>query len=410
MLYLYSLGIYIYGVILQFASYFDPKAKLLILGREQSISVVKSIKSKYPDSKWIWIHAASLGEFEQGRHLIDRISADYSHYKIALSFYSPSGYVPKQNYHNADMVFYMPLDTAYNANELIDTLSPHLAIFIKYDFWWNHLKALQSKSIPTVFISTMIRSDQYFIKNSLGSIRSILSSVNHYYVQTQKSADLLQSIGITNTTVTGDSRLDSILYEEVNEVPIQKEILEWKSNGKCIIYGSVHLSDMGVIKEMSSINAKHLVVPHDIDAANIIAFHSQLPASTIYSQSGLEDSPMVILDKLGVLRHLYSMTDLVYIGGGFGKGIHNILEPLVQLVPILIGPNYYKFPEAVDLITEDAIKTIDTAALALIEAKKMLMVSNKERKKTQERYIRAHSGATDQIVSSLGENKWICIL
>ena len=407
MLYLYSLGTYIYGVILQFASFFDPKAKLLIRGREQSISVVKSIKLKYPDSKWIWIHAASLGEFEQGRYLIDRISADYSQYKIALSFYSPSGYVPQQNCQNVDMVFYMPLDTVYNANKLIDTLSPHLAIFIKYDFWWNHLNALQSKSIPTVFISTMIRSDQYFIKYKLGSIRSILSSVDHYYVQTQKSADLLQSIGIVNTTVTGDSRLDSILFEEVNDVPIQKEILNWKSNGKCIIYGSVHLSDMEVIKEMSSINVKHLIVPHDIDSANITAFQSQLPASMIYSQSGLEDSSMVILDKLGVLRHIYNTADLVYIGGGFGKGIHNILEPLVQLIPILIGSNYHKFPEAVDLITEDAIKAIDTATLACIEAKNMLMESNNERKKTQNQYIRTHSGATEKILPSLEENKWI---
>ena len=407
MLYLYSLGTYIYGVILQFASFFDPKAKLLIRGREQSISVVKSIKLKYPDSKWIWIHAASLGEFEQGRYLIDRISADYSQYKIALSFYSPSGYVPQQNCQNVDMVFYMPLDTVYNANKLIDTLSPHLAIFIKYDFWWNHLNALQSKSIPTVFISTMIRSDQYFIKYKLGSIRSILSSVDHYYVQTQKSADLLQYIGIDNTTVTGDSRLDSILFEEVNDVPIQKEILNWKSNGKCIIYGSVHLSDLEIIKEMSSINAKHLIVPHDIDSANITAFQSQLPASMIYSQSGLKDSSMVILDKLGVLRHIYNTADLVYIGGGFGKGIHNILEPLVQLIPILIGSNYHKFPEAVDLITEDAIKAIDTATLACIEAKNMLMESNNERKKTQNQYIRTHSGATEKILPSLEENKWI---
>ena len=407
MLYLYSLGTYIFGVILQFASLFHPKAKLLIRGREQSISVVKSIKLKYPDSKWIWIHAASLGEFEQGRYLIDRISADYSQYKIALSFYSPSGYVPQQNCQNVDMVFYMPLDTVYNANKLIDTLSPHLAIFIKYDFWWNHLNALQSKSIPTVFISTMIRSDQYFIKYKLGSIRSILSSVDHYYVQTQKSADLLQSIGIVNTTVTGDSRLDSILFEEVNDVPIQKEILNWKSNGKCIIYGSVHLSDMEVIKEMSSINVKHLIVPHDIDSANITAFQSQLPASMIYSQSGLKDSSMVILDKLGVLRHIYNTADLVYIGGGFGKGIHNILEPLVQLIPILIGSNYHKFPEAVDLITEDAIKAIDTATSACIEAKNMLMESNNERKKTQNQYIRTHSGATEKILPSLEENKWI---
>ena len=407
MLYLYNIGIYVYGAILWLASLFVPKARELTTGRKQTLSIVKSKRNQYPDAKWIWIHAASLGEFEQGRHLIDRISAEYPQHKIALSFYSPSGYLARKDYKNVDMVFYMPLDTNPNAKSFIKELNPHLAIFIKYDFWWNHLNALQSKSIPTVFISTMIRSDQYFIKYKLGSIRSILSSVDHYYVQTQKSADLLQSMGIVNTTVTGDSRLDSILFEEVNDVPIQKEILDWKSNGKCIIYGSVHLSDMEVIKEMSSINAKHLLVPHDIDSANITAFQSQLPASMIYSQSGLEDSSMVILDKLGVLRHIYNTADLVYIGGGFGKGIHNILEPLVQLIPIIVGPNYHKFPEAVDLITEDAIKTIDTATLSCIEAKKMLMESNNEREKTQKHYIKIHSGATEKILSSLGENKWI---
>ena len=183
--------------------------------------------------------------------------------------------------------------------------------------------------------------------------------------------------------------------------------MDWKSSGKCIIYGSVHLSDLEVIQEMSSINAKHLVVPHDIDAANISAFQSQLPEAMIYGQSGLKVSSMVILDKLGILRHIYSTADLVYIGGGFGKGIHNILESLVQLIPILIGPNYLKFPEAVDLISEDAIKTINTATLACVQAKKMLMEPNKQRRKSQEQYIRSHSGATNQVVSSLSEKKWI---
>ena len=407
MLYLYNIGIYIYGAILRLASFLDPKAKELIHGRRNSLDLIRLKKANFPNAKWIWIHAASLGEFEQGRHLIDQIATDHSLYKIALSFYSPSGYLPRQNYKNADMVFYMPLDTRHNAKVLIDELSPQLAIFIKYDFWWNHLKALQTKSIPTIFISATIRPDQYFIKNKLGSIRSILSNVDHYYVQNQESADLLHSIEIRQTTVTGDSRLDSILSEQSKELAIHKEIMAWKGDQKCIIYGSIHLSDISVIKEMNSITVKHLIVPHDIDEANIYAIQAQLPEARVYSDEGLQDSSMVILDQTGVLRHIYNMADLVYIGGGFGKGIHNTLEPLVHLVPLLIGPNYGKFPEAIDLISVGAIKTIALSNMANQEANQLLMEPNTQRKLLQKSYLSKNSGATDQILSSLVKNQWM---
>ncbi len=407
MLYLYNVGIYIYGAILKLVSPFVPKAKEIVQGRQQSLDIIQSKKEEHPNAKWIWIHAASLGEFEQGRYLIDRIAIDYPQYKIALSFYSPSGYVPRKNYKNADMIFYMPLDTRHNAKVFIETLTPSLTIFIKYDFWWNHLYTLQSLSIPTVFISSEIRPEQYFIKRKLGNIRNLLSGVDHYYVQTQNSADVLHSVGITNATVTGDSRLDSILHEEVKELPIQKEILNWKGNQKCIIYGSVHLSDIDVLKSMLTLEAKHLIVPHDIDLANITAIQSHLPTSIVYSQSGLQGSTVAILDQIGVLRHIYNTADLVYIGGGFGKGIHNTLEPLVQLVPILIGPKYHKFPEAIDLIAIDAIRTIDIANKAHQEASRILEDSNKQSKTTQQQYISAHSGATDSVIYSLKKNKWI---
>ncbi len=396
-----------YGVILNLASFVDPKAKKLVQGRKQTLKIIESKKAEYPNTKWIWVHAASLGEFEQGRHLINRISAEYPEYKIALSFYSPSGYEPRQNYKIADLVVYMPLDTKQKAIEFINTLSPHLAIFIKYDFWWNHLNELQSKAIPTIFISAEIRPNQYFIKNKLGGIRSILTKIDHFYLQTQRSADLLNSIGISSTTVTGDSRLDSIINEEKLALPIQKEIETWKSGQKCIIYGSVHLSDINAIKQMLNIEAKHLIVPHDVDLINISSIQSHLPNAVKYSELGFNNSSVVILDQIGVLRHLYYTADLVYIGGGFGKGIHNTLEPLVQLVPIIIGPSYSKFPEAIELISVDAIRTIHTANIAFEEAEQMLMSSNHLRKMAQRQYIRTHSGATAHIIVSLANNNWI---
>lgn len=407
MLYIYNIGIHIYGLLLRLASLFVPKAKALVKGRSRSLEIIRSKKAEFPNEKWIWVHAASLGEFEQGRHLIDILAEKYSEYKIALSFYSPSGYVPRHNYKNVDMVFYLPLDTVGNANTLIKSLSPHLAIFIKYDFWWNHLNALQDSSIPTIFISAEIRTNQYFVKYHFGKIRTILEQIDHFYVQTQKSADLLRSIDIQHATVAGDSRLDSILNEEVAALPILNEIIEWKGDQKCIIYGSIHLSDIDVLNEMTSIEARHLIVPHDIDETNISSIKSQLPGAEIYSDSGLQDCSLVILDKLGVLRHIYGKADIVYIGGGFGNGIHNTLEPLVSLVPILIGPNYHKFPEAVFLTENYAIEVVDDPAKAKSVTQQLLLSSHTRTKCIQEQYISLHSGATNKIISSMLKNKWI---
>lgn len=407
MLLLYELIIRIYGVILLIAALFHSKARELVRGREQSLDIILNKKSQYPKARWIWIHASSLGEFEQGRYMIDSLSSKFPEYKIALSFYSPSGYLPRSNYVNADMVFYLPLDTLKNAKNLIRVLSPHLAIFIKYDFWWNHLRALQLCSIPTLFISTTIRSNQYFIKYKLGGIRKILTKVNHFYVQTQESAELLNSIDIHTTTVVGDSRLDSIIHEKNEELPIKKEIFDWKINSTCIIYGSIHLTDIEIIKELSSLPGKHLIVPHDVDGKSIEVIQKQLPRAVLYTESGMSDSPIVILDKLGMLRHIYDTSDLVYIGGGFGRGIHNTLEPLVKLVPILIGPNYSKFPEAIDLVSKGAITVVDSAQNARNIANEILASPNKESKAVQQEYISSHSGATQQILSSIVKNGWI---
>lgn len=406
MLSIYSFGIFIYGLLLRFFSIFNVKAQKLVVGRSKTFDIIRKGKAIYPNSDWIWIHASSLGEFEQGRYLIEEIKSKHSSYKIALSFYSPSGYEPRKDYQFADMVFYLPLDSPSNASQLVKLLSPKLAIFIKYDFWWNHLRSLIKYQIPTVFISAMIRRDQYFIKYNLKSLRSILGDITHFYVQNKNSQIILNEKGIKQCTVTGDSRLDSILHEESLNLEIHREILEWKGAKKCIVYGSIHKSDIPIIRELQDVDARHLIVPHDVNDENIDTIRKSVLGSELYSSSGFE-SNIVILDKTGILRFIYACSDLVYIGGGFGKGIHNILEPLIHHKPIIIGPKYDKFPEATDLVEKDAIRTINTTNQARVIAKDYLNGENNQIKILQDQYIKAKSGSTHKILRSMTKNGWI---
>ena len=378
----------------------------MLEGRSVSFDIINEGKNKHPNADWIWIHAASLGEFEQGRYLIERIQSNYPQYRIALSFYSPSGYEARKNYKYADIVFYLPLDTTKNAEYLVKTLNPVLAIFIKYDFWWNHLYALSKSNINTVFISAMIRPDQYFVRYKLGRIRSILQGINHYYVQTKDSKEILKSLNIDQCTISGDSRLDSILKEKKPPLAIKREILEWKSSKRCFIYGSVHVSDIPVIKAMQDLDAYHIIVPHDVDEKNINHFTSSFPSSQRYTISGFQGN-IVVLDQSGLLRFLYDLADIIYIGGGFGKGIHNVLEPLIYTKPIIVGPKYEKFPEAIELIAKDAIRTISHANQAINAAKTSLERYNKYTLSLQKQYIQENSGASDIILGSLGDNQWI---
>jgi len=407
MLYIYCIGIKFYGFIIWLASFFNPKAKSILSGRKSTLKYISEQKLLFPLSDWIWIHASSLGEFEQGRHLIERLKIEYPEYKIALSFFSPSGYDARKDYEKVDMVFYLPLDTAKNAELLLESLNPQLAIFIKYDFWWNILNQLQIAQVPTVFVSSVIRSNHYFVKYQLGKIRSILKGINHFYVQNEQSKELLKSLSILQVTVAGDSRLDSILAETTPENIVFSELSNWKSDDKCMLYGSVHEADIEVIKSMQSIDARHLIVPHDIHVSNIQVFKNSFPNAGLYSESGFQKQSMIILDQMGILKYIYRFSDVIYIGGGFGKGIHNTLEPLVHLKPLIIGPNYLKFPEAVTLVGEDVIKTISTPKEAKNTALQCLNEDIKVRKAKQKRYIFSNSGATSVILASLRQNNWV---
>lgn len=394
MLTIYSIGIAIYGWALKVASLFNVKAKLWVEGRQDTLQALSELDHS---CSWIWIHAASLGEFEQGRHLIERIKQQYPNYKIALSFFSPSGYEARKNYRYADHVFYMPLDTKINAVSSIQALRPALAIFIKYDFWWNHLKALQEQEIPIIYLSATFRPDQYFVKWKLSKFINILKNVRFFYLQDEPSAKVLDNIAIQQYAIVGDTRLDTILSDEPNNQQ-KAEIEQLKASiksRKCIIYGSVHKEDLELVKQSVSKyeDVFHLIFPHELDE---ISMRTWEEAIKNYDNT-------LIYSKMGVLKHSYTLSDIVYIGGGFGSGIHNTLEPLKHLKPIIIGPKYQKFPEAIDLIQKGGIIDIATINEFTSVVSDLLDKSRQSISLAQSQYIEMSKGATDKVLSSLKE-------
>lgn len=394
----YNLGIHLLGIAMRLAAIFSHKARLWVDGRKHSYDAMDKLNR---DKSTIWVHASSLGEFEQGKYLIQQLKHVYPDHQIALSFYSPSGYEAKKNWSFADSIFYIPLDTRKNARATISHLRPEMIIFIKYDFWWNHLSEAIRREIPVYFVSATFRSDQYFIKSNSAFFRNVLSGINHFFVQDAKSAEILDQINIKQYTVIGDTRLDSVLNEPSPNSAVA-EVLSNLSQSKgdklCAIYGSVHLADMPIISSFIAQQRDifHIVFPHELNPSNIADIKNHLASA--HSQSTEQDH-ISIVDSLGVLKHSYAMADLVYIGGGFGDGIHNTLEPLVHLQPIIIGPKYQKFPEAVHLVQTQGITCISTPnefekqADLLINAEQSDVIDN------QRSYISENKGATEKLIS-----------
>ena len=395
----YSIGIRMYGWIIKLCSMWNHKASLWIHGRKNVFDVLAIARAKHPDDLWIWVHASSLGEYEQGKHLMNLLKNDNPSIKIALSFFSPSGYEQCKANTIADIVFYMPLDTQSNASKTIAALLPKVAIFIKYDFWWNHLKVLQEHKIHTFFISSTFRTDQYFVKYKINSMIKILRSIDHFFVQDVNSLSVLSQLEITQATVVGDSRLDSILSEDTQEYPIIDDLDEWSNDHKIIIYGSVHTSDLFIVNAMLEIEAYHLIVPHDINEANLKEIETRLSIPTTrYSDYVTKGSNnVIILDQMGVLKHIYCKADIIYIGGGFGDGIHNVLEPVIHYKPILIGPKYHKFPEAIALVESKAIRVIEKADNAYSAALSYLESGEMSYSEMQMKYVKENSGASEKI-------------
>lgn len=353
MILFYNLFIFLSDKVMKLASLFHPKAKAFVSGRKNLFQKLeKTLSEKAPT---LWIHCASLGEFEQGRPIIEAIKEEFPHYRIVLSFFSPSGYEVRKNYPLAHLVCYLPWDTPFNARHFIRIVRPDLAIFVKYEFWLHYARELKKQGIPLLSVSSIFRKDQLFFKPYGKFHRDTLRCFSHFFVQNKESVALLQSIGITSCTLAGDTRFDRVhhIVKQGDEIPIARM---FKADQKVFVVGSCWPEDLDVLVPFINENKlKFIIAPHEPSESFISGLEKSLEVKSIrYSQAAdrnLDEYQVLIIDNVGMLSRLYRYGEFAYIGGGFGKGLHNILEAACYGIPVLFGnKNYEKFQEAVDLI------------------------------------------------------------
>lgn len=355
MLFLYNLVISIAGFFLKIAALFSPKIKLFTEGRKNVFAILEE-KIK-PSDKTIWFHSASLGEYEQGLPVIEKIKEKYPSHKIIVTFFSPSGYEVRKNNTVADTTVYLPLDTKSNAKKFLKLVHPELAFFIKYEFWLNYLKELETSQTPTYLVSGIFRDNQMFFKWYGGFYRKALKAFTYFFVQNESSKEKIEAIGFHNVIVSGDTRFDRVnaILKRDNTLDF---IESFKNNAPAIVIGSSWPKDEALIAEyinQAPEDVKFIIAPHNIKAEQIASLKSQITKSTVlFSEKkdlDLSDFNVFIIDTVGLLTKIYSYGTIAYVGGGFGNpGIHNILEPATFGIPIVIGPNYSNFAEATQLV------------------------------------------------------------
>lgn len=400
---LYHIGIYLYGILIKVAALKNHKAKLWIEGRKETFNYLK--KSIQETDSIVWIHAPSLGEFEQARPIIEKIKKEKNNYKILLTFYSPSGYEVRKEYPLADYICYLPLDTASNAKQFVNMVNPCITFFVKYDFWANYLNELQKNNLKHYVISAVFRSNQYFFKKSGKWMLHILSKVNHFFVQNEDSKCMLLTRNITNVSNVGDTRFDRVL--EITKNKKNLPILEnFKGSTPLFIGGSTwpHGEEMLLefIKHYGK-RFKYVIAPHEINQESITKLHSQLNLEMLrYSHANAQNAKtaqVLIIDNIGLLSSLYAYADIAYIGGGFGKGIHNTLEAATFGMPIFIGPKNEKFQEAQELKKMGIAIEIKSAQGMIAQCDLLLTRQKKwtELKEKSANYVKDKAGATNKI-------------
>ena len=400
---LYNIFVSLAIVIIKLLALFNKKLNLFVKGRR---NVFKDLDIQLSDkNNVIWFHSASLGEFEQGIPIIEKLKEHYPNYKILVTFFSPSGYEVRKNYPLADCVTYLPFDTYNNAKKFIAKVNPKLAVFIKYEFWPNFLKVLKDTNTPTILVSGIFRENQLFFKGYGGFYRKALQSFTHFFVQNKLSKNLLSNIGYTNVNVSGDTRFD-----RVNGIVKQREelafIKAFSKDKLTLIAGSTWPEDealiVNYINNKATENERFIIAPHNIKEEAILQLKKSIK-KTVYRYSDTQKTQtaqVLIIDSIGLLTSIYAYATLAYVGGGFNKsGIHNILEPATYGVPIIIGPNYSKFKEAYDLIATKSCHSInseDTFNKILSTLIKNPNLIKSEGQKTKD-YIKNNVGATDII-------------
>ena len=402
-IYAYLLGVAIY-------SRFNEKVRKMWRGERDAFRILK--EKVDPDAKYVWFHAASLGEFEQGRPLMEQLRKDHPEYKILLTFFSPSGYEVRKNYEGADIICYLPLDTITNARRFLRLIRPVMAFFIKYEFWYNYLHILKHRNIPVYSVSSIFRPDQVFFKWYGRQYRHVLNCFTHFFVQNEISRELLGKIGVTSVSIVGDTRFDRVL--QIKEASKQLPIVEqFKQKAKAFVAGSSWQPDEEIFIKYFNEHKdwKMIIAPHVIGEDHLILIEKLLEGRKVVRYSSLDgqdcqdrlaDADALIIDCFGLLSSIYHYGDVAYVGGGFGVGIHNLLEAAVWEVPVFFGPNNERFQEA------QALKKgggFEISNYEDFEKQMNRFMVDEDYLKVQGQlaglYVKEKAGATSQVLSSV---------
>jgi 3-deoxy-D-manno-octulosonic-acid transferase len=411
---MYDIAIAFYAFIVRFASLFNKKAKKMLTGQRKTFSILA--EKMDAQAQYIWFHAASLGEFEQGRPLIEKIRKEKPEYKILLTFFSPSGYEVRKDYAGADVVCYLPFDFRSNARKFLDLAKPEIAIFIKYEFWMNYLNNLKNRNIPTYIISAIFRPTQIFFRWYGYRYRNVLKNFNWFFVQDKNSLQLLQRFNLHNTMISGDTRFDRVyeISEQRKALPlIEKFVCKTDEKQRIFIAGSTWDKDEEILLPFFNQHPeiKLIIAPHETKDSRIAELSARLSRPyQRYSQADektIAQAGCLIIDCVGLLSSIYRYGEIAYIGGGFGAGIHNILEAAVYGMPVLFGPNYGKFKEAGELTACKGAFPISNeedfaAQMNNLTTYPELIQTAGEKAKT---YVADNLGATQKIYNSIFKAK-----
>lgn len=398
-----------YGLVIRMASVKNPKAKLWVSGRKNWRTTLEEKISKIKNEKKIWVHCASLGEFEQGRPLIEAIRKKYPKYKIVLTFFSPSGFEASKNYSYAEIIAYLPLDTKRNADDFMTIVKPHMAIFIKYEFWINFLNALKSSHTPSYLVSAVFKDHHPFFKWYGKIFVRSLEAFKVLFVQDKHSKELLKGIGYNNVEICGDTRFDRVLEvkEKFEAIP---ELEKFKGSCKLILGGSTWPGDEDLIieafKKLGQPEVKLVIAPHEIDKNSIDGLREKLETNglnyCVFTEGIETNCNVLILNTMGMLSRSYAYANMAYVGGGFNEGIHNILEPAVYHIPVaFFGSDFHKFNEAVDLVQlQGAFNVLNAEELRKRWEKVLKDTSEKERISfVLQEYFAANGNVTSKVMS-----------
>ncbi|MFD2783993.1 3-deoxy-D-manno-octulosonic acid transferase [Hymenobacter rubripertinctus] len=413
MRFLYSLGLHLYAWLLRLLAPFVPKAARWTAGRQGLLGRIQG-ELRPETAPLVWFHCASLGEFEQGRPLMEAYLADHPDHKLVLTFFSPSGYEVRHNWPGAAYVFYLPLDTAAHAHAFLDAVRPELAVFVKYEFWYYFLTELHRRQIPTICVSAIFRADQVFFQPWGGFFRRILGCFTHIFTQNQRSADLLRQAGIGRVSVAGDTRFDTVV-QTASAPPRSLPLIDAFTDDwhPVLIVGSSWPEDIAMLTPLLrqyQNELRFIVAPHEINEPSLRLVEAILPGRvTRYSQARADtvaQARVLLIDNVGLLSQLYRFGHFAYVGGAFGKGLHNTLEAAAFGLPLFFGPTYHKFQEAEDLVALGCAFSVASAE-ELLKVFGGLYHREEARLQVQDLsldYVHDHSGATRTIMRWIAAN------